>query len=217
MNNELGLYSIELYLGEKRSGKTLSMTAETYIETRNTKITVYANYHLNKKYFPNFKFITYTELTNFFKNKDKFKNCVFLIDECHIFLDSRSFMEKGNKKIGYFLGQMGKRGNVFRGTSHFPELVDYRLRSYCENWKFITKGLVEKNSYRPLLNYNRKLSIQEVNKLQIKIKSTIRKLQNFNFMYVDNGTRYIVAKKYFDMYDTEELIYKGENEDEEEN
>lgn len=208
MNNPLGSYSIELYIGEKRSGKTLSMVAETYEDLKKLSgnLKIYANLHLNRKYFPDYKYVTIDEIENFFDKEEKFSHAVFLLDEIHIMLDSRKFMNKGNQKIGYFLGQMGKRGNVLRGTTHFPELIDFRLRAYCERWVYIKKGLLIRNNFITIKNYNRVLSEKENNILYIKNDSQIRKLEGYSFIYHQEKPLYIKANDHFDMYDTEELI-----------
>jgi hypothetical protein len=200
-------YSIELYIGEKRSGKTLGMTAETYeLIKKFPNIKVYANYKLNKNYFKNYEHINKEKLEKFYLEKKEFKHCVFLIDEIHLFLDSRKFGSKGNKTIGYALGQMGKRGNIFRGSTHFPHLVDLRLRSYCEKWNYIRKGFVFDNEFKPIKNNNKILTKEENTYLYIQIKPVIRKLVDYNFIYLNDTITYIKADKYFNMYDTEELI-----------
>jgi hypothetical protein len=200
-------YSIELYIGEKRSGKTLSMVAETYeISKHFPKIKVYANLKLNKKFFPTYEPMTRERLESFFQEKKEFKNAIFLIDEIHLFLDARKFGKKGNQRIGYALGQMGKRGNIFRGTTHFPRLVDVRLRSYCEKWNYIKKGFREGNIFKPIKNNNLILTREQNTRLYIQVKSIIRKLVDYEFVYLSDTTTYIKADKYFNMYDTEEMI-----------
>ena len=200
-------YSIELYIGEKRSGKTLSMVAETYEETKGTNTLVFANLKLNKKFFPNFQYIDKEALENFYTNQSEFTNAYFLIDEIQVLMDSRTFGKSGNQKIGYFLGQMGKRGNVFRGTTHFPNLVDFRLRCYCERWKYIRKGLVNNNEkWKPMLNNNLRLSDKENERLYIQVKPVVRKLIDFDFFYTAEKIKYLKAKNYFNMYDTFEMI-----------
>ncbi len=212
--NRLDDYSIELYLGEKRSGKTLGMTAETRENIKqNPEIKVYANYHLNTKYFPNFQYITKKDLEDFYKNKAEFSNCIFLIDEIHVFMDSRRFGREGNIKIGYFLGQMGKRGNVFRGTTHFPHLVDFRLRAYCERWVYCRKGVIINKKWLMIKNNNKYLSDEENKKLYIQMRPIVRKLIDFSFQNVIESTIYIKANEYFEMYDTEELIFVEEEEE----
>lgn len=206
MNNPFNEQSLQLYIGEKRSGKTLGMTADIYEMIKNHNVNVFANYELNKKFFPTFKRIRKNDLENFYKSKDEFKKCIFLIDEIHIFLDSRKFMNKGNQKIGYFLGQMGKRGNILIGNTHFPRLVDFRFRAYCEKSVYITKVLVRNNEILPILNYNKELTEKEDNQLYIYCEPIIRKLVNYDFEYTPLEPYLIKANKYFNYYDTEELI-----------
>lgn len=206
-------YSIQLFLGEKRSGKTLCMVATTYNEIKglSNKPIVYANFQLNKKYFPTYKPLTKKDLISSHKNKEEYKNCIILCDEVHIWLDSRKFMGKdGNSVIGYFLGQMGKRKNVFKGTTHYPRLCDFRLRMYCERWIYIRKGLIVKDKglavWKPILNNNRILNDDENERLYIKNQAVIRKLVGFDFIEVDDETFLIKGRDYFKMYDTEEFI-----------
>ena len=203
----LNNYSIEIYVGEKRSGKTLSMVYDTWNDRKQDKnVKIFSNIKLNEKYFKDYNYISKHDLENFFKNKEEFKDSIFLIDETHIFLDSRRFAKEGNLKIGYFLGQMGKRNNVFRGTTHFPHLLDFRLRCYCERWLYIRKGLVYNGTFMPVTNNNTKLNVNENKKLFIQIKGVIRKLIDFEFYYVNEDIKYLKAALVFDMYDTEELL-----------
>lgn len=204
--NEFANYSIEIYLGEVRSGKTLTMVAETYEQTKDTKTKIYSNIHLNKKFFPYYQYISQKDLINYHTNKVKFKNVIFLIDELHIFADARRFMQGGNQAIGYFVGQMGKRGNTLRGTTHFSDLIDYRIRLYCERWVYIEKGLLSHNQWKPILNNNRILSDEENDRLCIKTTSIVRKMLNYKFFSVPIGKKYVMAKPYFNLYDTEEVV-----------
>lgn len=200
-------YAIELYIGEKRSGKTLGMVGKArQIIKNNPSTPIYANFTLNKDYFPNSTYITRKELEGFYEDKVKFKNCIFLIDETHLFLDSRRFARKGNLKIGYLIGQMGKRGNVFLGNTHFPRLVDFRLRAYCERWIYVRKGLLINNKFRMILNNNKVLTEKENDMLCIQLQPVIRKLVDYEFHYIHEPKQYLMAKPIFKMYDTEEFI-----------
>lgn len=210
-----GNYSIQMYIGEKRSGKTLTMIKETHDDIQeHPDITVFSNLKLNKTDFPTYQPLTHSDLTNYYKKEQEMQNCIFLIDEGHIFLDSRKFMRKGNQQIGYFFGQMGKRGNVLRLTTHFPGLVDYRARLYCERTVYVEKGLLTGNKWKPILDYNRILTPEENNRLWIKATPTIRKLLNYEFIDIKQPTLWIHAEDYFTMYDTRELIYIIEEEKE---
>lgn len=204
--NRFANYSIEMYLGEVRSGKTLTMVAETYEQTKGTDAKVYSNIHLNKKLFPRYKYITRQDLIGYYNKKEQFKNAIFLIDEIHIFADARKFMNKDNQAIGYFVGQMGKRGNTLRGTTHFDDLIDYRIRLYCERWVYIEKGLLEGRKWKPILNNNRILTKEENKVLCIKATSIVRKMLNYKFYSVPIEKKYVMAEQYFELYDTEEVV-----------
>lgn len=120
-------------------------------------------------------------------------------------------MKKSNKQIGYFLGQMGKRGNILRGTIHDYNLIDVRGRLYSEKISYIFKGLIdEQEKWKPLLNNNRRLSDEENNRLIIKKITFIKKLVKTRFLpeykYVKMPPEWIKAIDYFKMYDTQELI-----------
>lgn len=195
-----------MYIGEVRSGKTLTMVAETYEDTKESGRHVYSNIWLNPHDFKNYSMITRNDIVDFYKKKDEFVNSIFLIDELHIFADARQFARKDNQAIGYWAGQMGKRGNTLRGTTHFMNLVDLRLRLYCERKVFITKGLLLKRRWMPILNNNRILNDKENEMLCIKGESIVRKMINYDFYHVRDSINYIMAKRYFDMYDTKELI-----------
>lgn len=195
------------------------MVAETYEQLKDYPIPIklFSNIKLNKKHFPTYEHITNQDLISFHEKKETFKNCIFLIDELHIFADSRQFMKKGNKAIGYFVGQMGKRGNTLRGNTHFLNLIDYRIRMYSERITYITKGILEKNVWYPILNNNRLLTEDENKRLCIKSESVIRKLMNYDFKYVKERTQYVKAHKYFDLYNTEELVTLEEPDEKEAN
>lgn len=211
MNNPFSSYSTEIYIGEIRSGKTLSMVADTYInikenEKNNYGYTLYSNFWLNPKYFGEYELIDKKELITLYENKAEFKKCIFLIDELQLFCDARNHATKSNKAIAYLIGQLGKRGNIFRGTTHLTELVDIRIRMYAEKRIFCTKGLIVNRRFRKIQNNNALLSDEETNLLYIQNESVIRKMSKYNFDFTTEYINYVKAKDYFDLYDTNELI-----------
>ena len=209
MNNPYNQEAIQIYVGEKRSGKSLSMVADTYDLTKNLKIKpiIYSNMHLDIKYFPTFKLITLQELEGFYKNKEDFKKCIFLIDEGHTFLDARKFMKKGNMQIGYLVGQMGKRGNIMLINTHFPRFLDIRIRLYCEKWIYVSKLIRNSTGQLTVLkNYNEELTKEQNNNLYIFCEPVIRKLIGFDFINTPLPSYILKANKYFHLYDTEEMI-----------
>ncbi len=203
-------YAIEIFLGEKRSGKTLSMVALTYEDIKNNpEIMVYSNIWLNPEYFPNVKKLDKKLIVSLFENKTILQDSIFLVDELHLFADSRSFMKKDNQAFSYFVGQIGKRKNIIRGTTHFLNLIDYRLRCYIERKIGITKGIVDKHGrFHELSNYNTILSLEENEQLYIRNQPQIRKFLGvrYGFLDIDMQEFYIKANHYFLYYDTAEIV-----------
>src|SRR5690606_23431888 len=63
------------------------------------------------------------------RNLDKLDHCVIILDEAHIFLDSRRSASKGNLTTSYFILQTRKRGIIFIYTAQLGSSVDKRLRN----------------------------------------------------------------------------------------
>lgn len=224
MYNLLGSYSVEYYIGEKRSGKTFSMTYDTFnnihslAEKDRKKITIYSNYKLNEKFFPGVKLnrIEKEDLEGYYKDKSQFSNCIFLIDEMHAWVDSRSFMRNFNKHFSYFMGQMAKRGNILRATTHSIDFIDLRARFYAEKLTYVYKGFFYRNKFKMILNYNEQISEKEEKHLVIKREDYVRKLVQSNRGYFGSLPEYVQIRiskdyitdiyKYFGMYNTDELI-----------
>ena len=227
MYNIFEAYSVEYYIGEKRSGKTLSMTADTKEDlTRIGKeIKLFTNYHLKKPFFKemetkDYKMIEKIDLAKYYQNKNEFSNCIFLIDAFQTWLDARNFMKSVeidgkkvnyNQAVSYFLGQMGKRGNILRATLHDYTLIDIRGRLYSDKLNYCFRGLIDDiQKWKPLLNLHRELNEDENERCRIQIISYIKKMVRTVFLpefkYVKLEPRYIKAQDHYDCYDTQELI-----------
>lgn len=235
MYNDFSAYAVELYCGEMRSGKTLSIVADTLEDlkkTTNKKIAIFSNFHLTDLFFKtagikkdNFFIIKKIDLAMYYEKKAEFTHCLFLIDEFQTWLDSRNFMkgveipvENGKTKkvnynqcVSYFLGQMGKRGNVLRGSVHDINTIDVRGRLYTQKETYCFKGLINQNGiWKQMLNVNRVCSADENDRMYIQKITYIKKLVKTSFLpvfkYVQLPTEYIKASDYFPMYDTMELI-----------
>lgn len=221
MGNKINSFCYELFFGEKGSGKSLSMVAITHEDLRKyqCEMDIYSNIDLKPSFFKglkitkekNFHRIEKKDLEIFYKNKFEFKNSIFLIDEFHVWLDSRNFGKDYHKSFFYFVGQLRKRGNVLRGTTHFKNLIDLRGRLYLESEYYCYLGLVDsKNKWKQILNYNRTFTKEEQERMYVKVQVYIKKMIKTNFLpeyeYINYQDNWIKAKDYFDMYDTEEYI-----------
>lgn len=111
------------FIGQRGSGKSLSMTIELYKKyLQGYKI--YSNYHLNFPYTP----ITVDDLIAFAESGMYFGNSIFAIDEIHIWFDSRCSGKKRNIIFSYFLNQSSKNDIDIYYTSQFSRQVEIRMR-----------------------------------------------------------------------------------------
>lgn len=63
------------------------------------------------------------------RNLDKLEKCVVILDEAHIYLDSRRSASKTNMTTSYFILQTRKRGIILIYTAQLGTSVDKRLRN----------------------------------------------------------------------------------------
>lgn len=162
------------FTGIMGSGKTLSLTRRVYQEYNKGK-KIYSNMHFN---FP-YERITKEKLLAYKQDHTLFNNCVIVIDEIHVFIDSRRSMSKGNVDIGHLLVMTRKLSVALFWTSQQSHQVDKRLRSntdimiYCESDHF--KDLVI-------------------------ITNVLQRIDGVT----EKET--FLGNKYFDLYDTNEII-----------
>lgn len=127
------------YIGTRGRGKTLSCVREAYEHYRNG-YTIYSNIKLNKRYFKKYYTLSGDMLIDWVKGEKHFKKAFFILDEVHIFLDSRMGMSKKNVIISYFILQTRKRDVRLGYTTQFLNQVDKRLRNptdimvQCQNY-----------------------------------------------------------------------------------
>jgi hypothetical protein len=197
--------AIELYLGEKRSGKTLSMIADTYEDTNGTDIQIFTNLWLNPVYFKNVTMINKQDIIKYYQDRTVLRNSIFLLDELHLICDARTFMNKENISFAYFIGQIGKRKNILRGTTHFPNLIDWRIREYAEKYIKVDKGFSINGQYRELKNFNKTLTKEEDEKLLIRNIVFLNKMTGFHTELEYDKTLFLEAHLHYDKYNTEEF------------
>ena len=116
---------IILYKGRRGAGKTLTMVKDGL------------NYHLNGfKVLRNFEvnfgeYISEEEILSLDKHS-LIKDCVLMIDEIQIFLDSRRSMRKENLEFSNFIQQIRKRNIVMLCTTQYSNTIDLRLRQHID-------------------------------------------------------------------------------------
>lgn len=119
------------YLGSRGRGKTLSCVREAYEHQKNG-YTIYSNIHLDQDTFPGYKKISKKMLMDWVSSETQFSKAFFLLDEIHVFMDSRMGMSKKNVVISYFLAQTRKRDVRIGYTTQFWNQADKRLRQLTE-------------------------------------------------------------------------------------
>jgi nanoRNase/pAp phosphatase (c-di-AMP/oligoRNAs hydrolase) len=129
-------------------------------------------------------------------NKEQLQDAVLCIDEVHVWLDSRSSMQKKNKAITYFILQTRKRNVRLLVTTQHLGQTDKRLRDTTDILVFC-KNLTNKTST---------VSMDRTIPVYIELK--------YVFQWADDNapkTRIIFANPVFDLYDTKEMIDPGED------
>lgn len=118
---------IVLYTGRRGNGKTLTMVKDAY-NYYCDGWRIYSN--MKSLNFPN-TYISEEEMLKIDKHTD-LKDCVLLIDEIQLLLESRSSMKKTNKQFSYFIQQIRKRGIIMLATTQFTNTTDKRLRQHLD-------------------------------------------------------------------------------------
>jgi archaellum biogenesis ATPase FlaH len=163
-------------LGDRGDGKTLLMTGLGYLYNKVDGMKVYANYHLIG--IP-YEYITFEILASF---PEDLVNAVVLMDEAHIGADAYEVFRKTVKAITTFATQLRKRNVILIWSTQRFNTVAKRLRQ--------------------MTNYV--LEVQKTNiegMIDIKVFDRSQPASNsFLNEFIFNG------KKYFKMYDTNEII-----------
>lgn len=108
--------------GVMGSGKTITAVTLAYLGYRDGR-EIISNIELN---FPYTKFDPAFLVDNM--NTTELKNCIFLLDEAYLMLDSRNSQAKLTKLFTYFVAQTRKRHVDMLICVHHIDTVDKRLR-----------------------------------------------------------------------------------------
>jgi hypothetical protein len=166
------------YVGDMGSGKTLSMVKMAYM-LHLKGYTIYSNIKMK---FP-FQYFNLDDILSYAENDTNFVNTVFLVDEAHIFMDSRASMTKRNLILSYFILQTRKKNVWLFFTTQYYHQIDKRLRAS-------SNAIVECSS--KVLDDGRMYALNKFN--IVKNQKIIEKSFVFH------------ANKYFTLYDTNEVV-----------
>lgn len=178
---------IEIILGNQGSGKTLFMVERAYHYYKMGK-TIYSNVKLK---FP-FKPLNYNDIINC-----KLHNGVVVLDEGHLLLSNRRSMSHHSIKItDSFLGQCRKQNLILLISTQRIRKLDVKIREECDVIYECEKYAFEDDKF-VLIEHNQNLD----KKIPVVIKVNITKTFNG-----ERGVYHFLGNKFFDMYDTFEII-----------
>lgn len=192
-----------------------------------TDFKVVSNLNLNEKYFGKYERLTPEKLIEMYLDKVDLKHKLILIDDIFKSVDNRDFMRTKeisgkkinfNKVFSYFITEIGKKQNILLYVSHFESLVEVRLRKFTEKFIYCRKGEFINTSVNDI-NLKVFMEFPDYYDLDLNLeKENIMVIQQNilrNFIDFENDleirkkkvdTNYILAKDFFKMYNTEEII-----------
>ena len=127
------MHGFYLAIGRQGSGKTAFIT-KLLVDNYNSTRKVYSNYSL---FGIDYEKITFDNKRNknaidilkvISENPNYFNNSIMLLDEIHIYFDSRDFMKQNNRIIQNFFSQLRKRNILLLATTQYILHLDIRIR-----------------------------------------------------------------------------------------
>lgn len=171
-------------IGDRGSGKTLFQTYLAHCDFEQGR-EIYANYHLKFDY----KLLDLKDLLSKIQNKEQLKNATLLLDEVHIFFESRRSGSKKNLAGSYLATQSRKRSLDIIYTTQYLGQVEKRLR---DNTDYLVRAFkLDETLYK--YDIYKKMDSLTLDTGDYEVVKTL-------FIRGDN------CQKIYDMYDTEEII-----------
>ena len=127
------MHGFYLAIGRQGSGKTAFIT-KLLVDNYSNDRKVYSNYSLfgidyEKITFDNKRNKNAIDILNVINdNPDYFNNSIMLLDEIHIYFDSRDYMKRENRIIQNFFSQLRKRNILLLGTTQYVLNLDNKIR-----------------------------------------------------------------------------------------
>ena len=129
------MHGFYLAIGRQGSGKTAFIT-KLLVDNYSIDRKVYSNYSLFGIDYERIKFdneIRKDEKAIYIlkvisKNPNYFNNSIMLLDEIHIYFDSRDFFKQNNRIIQNFFSQLRKRNILLLATTQYILHLDVRIR-----------------------------------------------------------------------------------------
>ena len=127
------MHGFYLAIGRQGSGKTAFIT-KLLVDNYSSDKKVYSNYSLfgidyEKITFDNKRNKNAIDILDVIKDKPNyFNNSIMLLDEIHLYFDSRDFMKHNNRIIQNFFSQLRKRNILLLATTQYILHLDIRIR-----------------------------------------------------------------------------------------
>ena len=127
------MHGFYVAIGRQGSGKTAFIT-KLLVDNYSIDRKVYSNYSLfgidyRKITFDNKRNKNAIDILNVISdNPNYFNNSIMLLDEIHIYFDSRDFMKQNNRIIQNFFSQLRKRNILLLATTQYILHLDVRIR-----------------------------------------------------------------------------------------
>lgn len=174
------------------SGKTLLLTTIA----KYTKKKVVANFHLNTPY-EEFSLSSFVNA--------EYENCILLLDEAYVYLESRLAMSKVNRASSYILFQSRKKNVELYLTVQMIGTLDVRFRNLTDLWIYC-EGMT-RNGFKYTLIDNTTGSY----------RVSFLPIHNAENIYEEYDTNEIIkpminSNEFMDMSEQKDLIYQRVNE-----
>ena len=177
-------------IGQQGTGKTAFITkhiVDNWSVNNNRK--VFSNYTLNNVPHTPITFDNEKEvqkgkldiLKTLSVDENFFNNSIMAIDEIHVYFSSSLWLSKNVRPIQTFFSQLRKRNILLLATSQFIIRVD------------------------PIIRQQAKFVFDMENTADTIFKVDTNKIDGYYTKYI--STNYFDLKKYFDYYDTNEIIH----------
>jgi hypothetical protein len=171
-------------VGDRGSGKTLLQVFFLHKDFQANR-QIYSNFHLKFKY----TLLDLKILLEHIKVKAQLYNATLAIDEIHVFFEARRSMSKKNIVGSYLTTQSRKRSlDIYYTTQYFYQ-VDKRIR---DNTDYLIRAQKIDDDFYHYILYKKSISITLEAGDYEKINEFFLRGRN--------------AKKYYELYDTEEII-----------
>ncbi len=179
------MHGFYLAIGRQGSGKTAFIT-KLLVDNYSNNKKVYSNYSLfnidyEKITFDNKRNKNAIDILEVIKdNPNYFNNSIMLLDEIHLYFDSRDFMKTNNRVIQNFFSQLRKRNILLLATTQYILHLDIRIRRQA-------------------------LAVFQMTNLKDGIfKVDVHEIDGYYTSFI--RTELVNLNEYFKYYDTNELI-----------